>query len=246
VDGPADAPVLLLLGPLGGTGELWDAQLPALAERFRVVRADHRGHGRSPVPPGPYRIADLGADVLALLDRLGAERAHLAGLSLGGMVGLWLAQRAPARIDRLALLCTSAQLGPPQLWADRAAIVRAEGTGAVADLAIGRWFTPGYVARQPDRVAAARAIIAGTPPEGYAGAAEAIEVMDLRADLGAIRAPTLVVAGADDPSTTPEHLRLIADGIAGSRYVQLDDCAHMAIVEQAGPVTDLLVAHFTG
>jgi 3-oxoadipate enol-lactonase len=244
VDGPAGAPVLVLVGPLGGTGELWEAQLPALAERFRVVRPDHRGHGRSPVPPGPYRLDDLGADMLALIDRLGAERVHLAGVSLGGMVGLWLAQHAPDRIDRLALLCTSARLGPPQMWADRAATVRAQGTGAIVDLAIDRWFTPAYVAGQPDRVARVRAIIAATPPEGYAGCCAAIETMDLRGDLGAVRAPTLVVAGTDDPSTPPEHLRLIADGIAGSRYVQLDDCAHMAMLEQPAPVTDLLLAHF--
>jgi 3-oxoadipate enol-lactonase len=246
VDGPAGAPTLLLLGPLGGTGELWAAQVPALAGRFRVVRADHRGHGRSPVPPGPYRLDELAGDVLALLDRLGAQRCHLAGLSLGGMVGLWLAQHAPERLDRLALLCTSARLGPPQMWADRAAIVLAEGTDAVAETAIGRWFTPGYAAAEPERVAAIRAMIAATPPVGYAGCCAAIETMDLRPALGVVRAPTLVVAGTDDPSTTPEHLRLIADGIPGSRYVQLDDCAHVAIVEQAGPVTELLLEHFAG
>jgi 3-oxoadipate enol-lactonase len=244
VAGPAGAPTLLLLGPLGGTGELWAAQAPRLAEQFRVVRVDHRGHGRSPVPPGPYRLDDLGGDVLALLDRLGADRAHLAGLSLGGMVGLWLAQRAPERLDRLALLCTSAQLGPPQMWADRAATVLAEGTDAVADQAIGRWFRPAYTAARPEQVASIRATIAATPPVGYAGCCAAIEQMDLRAGLGAVRAPTLVVAGADDPSTTPEHLQLIAAGIPGSRYVELADCAHAAIVEQAGPTTDLLLAHF--
>lgn len=245
-DGPAGAPTVLLLGPLGGTGELWAEQVPALAERFRVLRADHRGHGQSPVPPGRYRLDDLGADVLALLDRLGVGRTHLAGLSLGGMVGIWLAQNAPDRLHRLALLCTSAQLGPPQLWADRAATVLAEGTGAVADTAVGRWFTPGYAAAHPDRVAPARAMIAATPPVGYAGCCAAIEAMDLRAGLGTVSAPTLVVATAEDPSTTPEHLRLIAEGIPGSRYVELAGCAHMPIVERPEPVTDLLLEHFTG
>jgi 3-oxoadipate enol-lactonase len=244
VDGPADAPVLLLAGPIGGTGELWELQLPALAQRFRVIRPDHRGHGRSPVPPGPYRLDDLAADTLALLDRLGAERVHFAGLSLGGMVGMWLAQNAPERIDRLALLCTSALLGPPQMWAERAATALSEGLGPLADATIGRWFTPGYPAREPERAARVRAIVAATPPVGYAGCCAAIEKMDLRAGLGAIRAPTLVIAGTDDPSTTPEHLRLIADGIPGSRYVQLDDCAHLPTVEQPIPVTDLLLDHF--
>jgi 3-oxoadipate enol-lactonase len=245
VDGPAGAPVVLLLTPIGGAAQLWEPQLPALSERFRVVRADHRGHGRSPVPSGPYQLADLGADTLALIDRLGVEKVHLAGESLGGMVGIWLAQHAPERLDRLALLCTSAQLGPPQMWAERAEIVLAQGTEAVADGAIGRWFTESFRAREPELVARIRAMIAATPPVGYAGCCAAIQTMDQRAGLAAIRTPTLVIGGADDPSTTPEHLRLIADGIAGSRYVQLDDCAHIANVQQAGTVNDLLLAHFT-
>jgi 3-oxoadipate enol-lactonase len=245
VDGPAGAPVVLLLHPIGGAGALWEPQLATLTQRFRVVRADHRGHGRSPVPPGRYDLADLGADTLALIDKLGAERVHVAGVSLGGMVGMWLARHAPDRVDRLALLCTSALLGPPQMWIDRATIVLADGTGAVADTAIGRWFTESFRAREPELTARIRAMIAATPPAGYAGCCAAIETMDLRADLPKIGAPTLIIGGTDDPSTPPEHQRLIADGIPGSRFVQLDDCAHIANVQQAGQVNDLLLAHFT-
>lgn len=245
MDGPDGAPVVLMLSPIGGTAQLWEPQLPALAERFRVVRVDHRGHGRSPVPPGPYQLADLGADTLALIDRLGTEKVHVAGESLGGMVGIWLARHAPERLDRLALLCTSARLGPPEMWAERAEIVLAKGTEAVADGAIGRWFTESFRAREPELMARIRAMIAATPPVGYAGCCAAIQTMDQRAGLAAIRTPTLVIGGTDDPSTTPEHLRLIADGIPGSRYVQLDDCAHIANVQQPGKVNDLLLDHFT-
>ena len=126
---------------------MWDPQVPRLAERLRVVRYDHRGHGNSPVPPGPYSLDDLGADALALLDRLGLERVHWCGLSLGGMVGMWMAINAPERIDRLVLCCTSARLGPPAMWADRARTVRAEGVEAIADAGIGRWLTVGFIER---------------------------------------------------------------------------------------------------
>src|SRR6188472_3087695 len=132
IDGRHDAPVLLLGGSLGSTVEMWLPQVPRLSQRLRVVRFDHRGHGGSPVPPGPYTVAELGGDVLELLDHLGVRRAHYAGLSLGGMVGIWLAAYAPERVDRLALLSTAAYLPPAQGWLDRAAAVRAGGMAAVA------------------------------------------------------------------------------------------------------------------
>lgn len=246
LDGPAGAPVLLLAGSLGSTLEMWEPQVEALAGEFRVVRYDHRGHGKSPVPAGPYSIADLGADVLRLLDRLDVPSAQLAGVSLGGMTAMWLAAHAPERVDRLALLCTSAQLGPPQGWAERAATVRAEGTGAVAAAVVSRWFTPGYAARHPGEVARLTAMVAGTPAEGYASCCGAIEHMDLRADLARITAPTLVVAGADDPATPPEHAERIAAAISGARLSVLPGAAHLASWERADAVTGLLREHLGG
>jgi len=243
VTGPDDAPLLVLSNSLGSTPAMWDAQLPALAERRRVVRYDHRGHGGSPVPPGPYSLADLGADALALLDRLGAERVHWCGLSLGGMVGMWMAINAPERIDRLVLCCTSAKLGPPWMWVERAAIVRAEGVEAIADAGIGRWLTPGFIAREPEAAAAVRAMLAATPAEGYAGCCAAIEHMDLMDQLGAIRAPTLVIAAAQDPATPPEHGERIAAGIPGARFALVDDAAHLATVEQPAAMTELIAGH---
>jgi 3-oxoadipate enol-lactonase len=240
--GPDDGPVLVLSNSLGSTGVMWDPQVPRLADRLRVVRYDHRGHGGSPVPPGPYSLDDLGADALALLDRLDLERVDWCGLSLGGMVGMWLAINAPERIDRLVLCCTSARLGPPEMWADRAATVRAEGVEAIADAGIGRWLTEGFIEREPEKTAAVRAMLAATPDEGYAGCCAAIEHMDLIPELGAVRAPTLVIAGRQDPATPPEHGERIAAGIPGAR-LELVDAAHLATIEQPDAMTELIAGH---
>jgi 3-oxoadipate enol-lactonase len=246
VIGPDDGPVVVLSNSLGSTPAMWDGQVPALAERLRVVRYDHRGHGGSPVPPGPYALADLGADVLALLDRLDLQRVHWCGLSLGGMVGMWLAIHAPERIDRLVLCCTSARLGPPEMWADRAATVRAHGVEAIADAGIERWLTPAFIAGQPDATAEVRAMLAATPAEGYAGCCEAIERMDLLAQLGAIRAPTLVIAAADDPATPPEHGAQIAERVPDARLAIVDDARHLATVERPQAMTELIADHLLG
>jgi 3-oxoadipate enol-lactonase len=240
-----DAPVVVLSNSLGSTLAMWDAVAPSLAEHFRVVRYDTRGHGESPVPPGPYSVDDLVDDLLALLDRLGVGRAHLVGLSLGGMTALRLAARNPERVDRLVVLCTSALLGPAQAWLDRAATVRAAGTGAVAESVVGRWYTEGYAATHPDQVAAARAMVASVPAEGYAACCEAIASMDLTADLSGITAPTLAVAGADDPATPPEHLERIAAGVKDGSLLVVPQAAHLACQEQPEAVTRALLDHLS-
>ena len=246
VDGPDGAPVLVLGGGLGTSVAMWRPQLAALAERFRVIRYDHRGHGGSPSRPGRYAIDNLGRDVLALLDALGVRRAHVGGLSLGGMVAMWLAATAPERVDRLALLCTSARLGPPSLWAQRAEAVRSGGMPAVADAVVARWFTPRFVTAHPDVVEDARRQLIATTPQGYAGCCAAIETMDLVPALAAIRAPTLVIAGADDQATPPEHAERIAAGIGAARTSVLPDAAHLASVEQPAAVTRLLLDFLPG
>ena len=246
VDGPAGGPAVLLGGSLGTSVEMWRPQLAALTERFRVIRYDHRGHGGSAVPPGPYRIDDLGRDVVALLDRLELPRVHVGGLSLGGMVGMWLAANAPERVDRLMLLCTSALLGPPELWSNRAAAVRAGGMPAIADPVLARWFTPGFVSRQPDVVDWARGLLTATSPVGYAGCCAAIQHMDLEPALASITAPTLVIAGADDPATPPAMAERIAAAIPGARLEIVPDAAHLANVEQPAIVNRLLLDFLTG
>lgn len=245
VTGPDNAPVIVLSNSLGSTMAMWDANLAALEEHFRVVRYDTRGHGGSPVPDGPYDIDDLVDDVVALLDDLGVERAHFVGLSLGGMTGMRLAAREPGRVDRLVVLCTGAHLEPSSAWHDRAATVRAQGTGAVAEAVVTRWFTPGLLSADADLKAASEAMVAGTPAEGYAASCEVIATMDLRGDLASITAPTLAIAGADDPATPPPHLAEIAESVQDGRLLVVSDAAHLASAQQPGTVTPAIVEHLT-
>jgi 3-oxoadipate enol-lactonase len=244
IDGRPDGPALVLGGSLGATLAMWEPQLPSLADSVRLIRFDHRGHGASPVPDGPYEIADLGRDVLALLDRLGLERATYCGLSLGGMVGQWLAINAPERIERVILISTAAHLPPAQAWHDRADAVRSAGTPeVVADAVIARWFTSAFAAADPELVARHRAMITATPAEGYAGCSEAIAELDLRAGLAGIAAPTLVISAAQDPSIPPQHGRAIAAAVPGSRFELLDPGAHLVSVERAPEATALIADH---
>jgi len=229
-DGPAGAEVLVLSNSLGTALEMWDPQMPAFAERYRVLRYDMRGHGRSAVPPGPYSIADLGKDVLALLDTNGIHRVRFCGLSMGGMTGMWLGCNAPERLERLVLCNTSAQLGIPDHWNQRIAIVENEGMKGVAEGVIGRWFTPEFREREPQVVEKVRRMLLETPPAGYAACCAAIRDQDQRETICAISTPTLVVAGARDPATPPADSRIIASKIPGARIVELD-AAHLSNIE---------------
>ncbi|QSR30752.1 3-oxoadipate enol-lactonase [Nocardioides sp. S5] len=246
VTGPEDAPVVVLSNSLGSTTSMWDAQADELADQFRVVRYDTRGHGASPVPPGPYDIDDLVDDVVALLDTLGVERAHFVGLSLGGMTGMRLAARHPECVDRLVVLCTGARLDPSSAWHDRAASVRANGTGFVAEAVVARWFTAPYLEANPDTRAAHEAVVAATPAEGYASCCEVIATMDLRSDLRDIAAPTLAIAGADDPATPPAHLEAIAEGVKDGRLLVVAGAAHLANAEQPQTITSAIIEHLEG
>lgn len=242
ITGPAGAPTVVLSNSLGTDMGMWDAQMPALAD-YRVLRYDQRGHGNSPATQGPYDLTQLGGDVLRLLDEYGIERAHFAGVSLGGMIGMWLGEHQPDRIDRLALLCTSADLGTPSDWRDRATTVREKGTDAVAESSFSRWFTPNFAARS-DVSAKYLPVIREAADEGYAGCCEAIASMDLLDGLGQISAPTLVIAGRDDPATPPAHAEQIGAGIPNSVVRTVDNAAHLANIEQADEVNRLLSAHF--
>lgn len=243
LDGPSGAPVLVLTGSLGTNLSMWDPQARALAHRFRVLRVDIRGHGRSPVPPGPYTLAELGGDLVALLDRLQIERANLCGLSIGAMISLWVAAHAPGRVDRLIACCTSARFAPEAAAAyrERAARVRAEGLEPIADGVLARWFTPAFAAHQPQTVAALRAGLVATPPEGYAGCCEALADLDLHPALPAVQAPTLVLAGEEDQATPPEHGRAIAEAIPGAELKLVPGAAHLASVERAELVCALIL-----
>ena len=241
--GDPTAPPVLLLGSLGSDLHMWDPQIHALSAHHRVIAVDHRGHGNSPAPEGPYTMADLGGDVIALLDALGLDAVHFVGLSLGGAVGQWLAAYHPQRVRTLTLLCTAAQFAPARPWLDRAATVRADGVASIAESVVDRWFTPELAQRDPELVARHVRMVSGTTDEGYAACCEALSQWDVRADLARIVAPTLAIAAEQDGPTPPSALRAIADGIAGAELRVLSPGAHLANVEQAGAVTRLIEAH---
>jgi len=233
LDGPTDAPVLVLAHSLGATHAMWEPQVDALARRFRVLRFDARGHGGSPAPPGPYTLDELGGDALELVNALGVERVRWCGLSLGAMLGMWVASEAPGRVEQLVLACTSAQIGPASMWTERARDARTLGMAALADAALERWLTPAFRSERPDVAGWVRAMFAGLDPEGYASCCEAVRDMELLQRLGRIRARTLVIAAGDDPAAPPaEHSEVIARAIPGARLTVLEGARHLANVER--------------
>jgi 3-oxoadipate enol-lactonase len=242
LEGPEDAPVLVLSNSLGSTLGMWDDQASVLRERFRLLRYDQRGHGDSPVPPGPYEIEDLGLDLLALLDRLEIEHASFCGLSIGGLVGMWFASEAPVRVERLVLCCTAARFDP-DFYDARAHKVRAEGVASISDAVLERWFTPEFRAARPETVERAESMLRATPTEGYAGCCEVLRDTDLRSRLGEIQAPTLVIAGAEDPAATVDQAQEIHDSIQGARLVVIENAAHLANIEQPEAVTREILNH---
>jgi 3-oxoadipate enol-lactonase len=242
LNGPPGAPVVVLSNSLGTSMEMWAAQVPALSTRLQVLRYDQRGHGGSPAPAGPYDFATLGRDLIDLLDHYGIDRASICGVSMGGMTAMWVAAHEAERVDRIALCFTSAYLPPAEMWEERAATARAYGMESLIEPAIGRWFTPEFAASgSPQVLARTRANLAAVKPEGYASCCEAIAGMDLREDIGDIRAPTLVVSASEDPATPPDHGRLIADTIPGARFELVEGARHLACLERPEDVTPLIL-----
>ena len=232
IDGKAGAAPLILSNSLGTDLSMWDPQIPALTQSFRVIRYDARGHGRSAVTPGPYTIEQLGRDVLGLLDCIGIERAHFCGLSMGGMTGMWLAIHAGYRIDRLVLANTAARIPPLEMWNARIEKVNGGGMGVIAQAVLERWFTAGFLGAHPAQVAITRAMLEHTPAAGYVAACAAVRDMDQRNAIASIARPTLVIAGAFDAATPPADGRFIAEQIAGARYVELP-AGHLSNLEAA-------------
>jgi 3-oxoadipate enol-lactonase/4-carboxymuconolactone decarboxylase len=240
--GPEDAPVVVFSNSVGATLEMWDAQMRAFADRFRVLRYDTRGHGRSQVINRPAAIDDLADDLAGLLDALGIGKAHLVGLSLGGMTGQALAVRRPEKLESLVLMATSAHLPPPEMWNQRVATVRAQGMEVIADPVMTRWFTPAFIARAPHAVAQTRKHFVGHDPNGYAVCCEAIRDMDLRPAIGAIRTPTLIIAGADDPATPVAMMEDIRGRIPESELIIVPKAAHLLNIERPEVVNSHLEA----
>jgi 3-oxoadipate enol-lactonase len=242
VEGPENAPVLMLSNSLGTDLHMWDAQVPAFTQHFRLLRYDRRGHGRSGAPPGPYSIAMLGRDVLAVLDGLGIRKTNWCGLSMGGMVGMWLGTNAPERIDRLVLSNTTARFASKDSWNDRIKIAREKGMEALVDLTMERWFTKEFRERADDKVKPVRDTLRKTPPQGYIGCCEAIRDMDQGETIAAITAPTLIIAGRHDPATNVEAAEFIGSRIKGSKVTVLE-AAHISNIEQPEAYTKAVLGH---
>lgn len=240
-----DAPVLMLSNSLGTDMQMWDPQIEMLSKRFRVLRYDTRGHGRSDAPGGAYSLDRLGRDAIGLLDHLEIERAHFCGLSLGGMTAQWLSYRASERIDRLVIANSSAFMGPPSNWQSRIESVLADGMAPLASASTARWFTTAFAQEHPEAVEPIIRMLKATDPRGYAGCCAAIRDMDLRPVAHLNRVPTLVIAGAQDEATPVSASRFIAERAAHARLVEVDG-AHLSNVEAASAFGEKLIEFLAG
>ena len=248
LEGPAQAPVLVLSNSLGTNLHMWDKQMPIFSQHWRVLRMDTRGHGRSLVTDGPYSIEQLGRDVLALLDALDIPRAHFCGLSMGGLIGQWLGINAGERLDKLVVCNTAAKIADPTVWNPRIETVLRDGQAAMValrDASIARWFTADYAEAHPDQAKLITDMLAATSPKGYAANCAAVRDADLREQLAAIKVPTLVIAGSEDAVTPPAGGRFIQQQVAGAEYAEFR-AAHLSNVQAADAfsarVVDFLLA----
>lgn len=241
IDGGDGLPWLVLSNGLGTDLSMWDPQIPALARAFRILRYDTRGHGSSLATSRSLSIDDLGRDVLALLDHAGVRRAHFCGLSMGGMIGMWLGMHAPDRLNSLVLANTAARIGPPTMWNERIGIVNATGMKAISDAAVARWFTADFLAREPGITGALKASMERTAVEGYVSCCAAVRDTDLREAISRIELPVLVINGAHDIATPPADGRFVAQRIAGARSLTLE-AAHLSNIELPHEFSEALLS----
>jgi 3-oxoadipate enol-lactonase len=244
VEGPENAPVLILSNSLGTTLHMWDGQVAPFIKHFRLVRFDRRGHGKSGLPKGPYSMEMLGRDVLAIMDGLGIGQANWCGLSMGGMEGMWLGANAPERFERLVLSNTSSYFADKKGWNDRLALVRDKGVPAFAAPNMERWFTKGFRERDPQAIAGMQAMFAATPLDGYIACGEAVRDMDHRDLLPRVKPPTLVIIGRHDPATVPEAGEYICKNIPGAEHFMID-AAHISNIEQPQQFNDAVLGFLT-
>jgi len=240
VQGDTDAPVLMLSNSLGTTHRMWDDQVKPFTQHFRLVRYDRRGHGQSGCPKGPYTMEQLGRDVLAIIDALDVEKVHWCGLSMGGMVGMWLGANAPERINKLILSNTAAYYADKTPWNDRIRTVREKGLASIVNANMERWFTKDFRARSPQALQRMADMFLTTPLEGYIGCCESVRDMDHREILKEIAAPTLVIAGRHDPATTVENAEFIRSRIPRANMT-LVDAAHISNVEQPHDYAEIVL-----
>jgi 3-oxoadipate enol-lactonase len=246
VEGPAEAPPLLLIHSLGTTLEMWAPQATALAGKFRVISYDLRGHGLSEATDGPYTLDLLAGDALGLLDHLGLARAHVAGVSLGGMIAQTLGIASGDRVRSLVLGDTASVIGPRSNWDSRAAAIRADGMGSLVDAILSRWFTAGFIAAEPQIARGFGAMLLRMPAEAYISAACAVRDGDTTAELGRIGCPTLVLVGDEDVSTPPSAAEALKAGIPSAKLVVIENAAHIPTVERPDAVTSALLSFYAG
>lgn len=230
LDGSVQNPVLVLSHSISANLTMWDAVLPALADRFRILRYDTRGHGRSSVPSGPYAIADLAGDVIGLLDALDIQRCFFCGLSLGGMTGIWLGIHASGRMAKLILANTGARIGTRELWNDRIQIATESGLSSMTKMILDRWFTRAFQQASPATIERVSEMIAGTSSQGYINCGAAIRDADFTADLPRIRTPGLIISSTHDPATPPADGRILAERMQQAKYIELDT-SHLSAIE---------------
>lgn len=245
-DGPEDAPTVLLLPPLGTRWSVWEPQMPELTRRYRVLRVNHRGHGESPAPSGGYTVAELGGDVLSLLDEHGVGRLSIIGSDLGGALATWVATAAPGRVRSLFHLTGTARTPRAHWW--RAVGERAVNAGMaeIASEVTRSWFTPAFAQRCPDVVSRMVGEFRELDPAGYAGCCAAFAELDQRRLLARVGAPTMVVSAAHDPFLPPGHGRRLADGIAGARFEVVSGAAHLVGIERRDRVNELVRQYVAG
>jgi len=244
VEGRDGGPTVMLSNSLGTTLQMWEPQMRALTQLFRVIRYDRRGHGKSSAPPGPYSIERFGRDVIAILDDLNIDKVHWCGLSMGGMVGQWLGANAPERLGKIVLANTTCHYPDPTNWQNRIKAVREGGIAAVADTIIAGWLTADFREREPQIAERLKAMLSATPVEGYLASCEALSTLDLRDQLPNIKNPTLVIAGRHDMSTPIAAGELIRSNIPGASLTILD-AAHLSNIEQPHAFTDAVVGFLT-
>jgi len=243
-DGPADAPVVMLSNSLATNYSMWDKQIPALTQKYRVLRYDQRGHGGTQATEPPYSFDGLRQDAVALIGALGLDKVHFCGLSMGGMIGQQLGAKNPEVLHSLTLCDTASQLGVPGMWEERINMAREGGMPSLVDPTLQRWFTEGFRANNAAELEPVAEMIMTTPVDGFVGCGMAIDAMDHGDLLPKITTPTLVLVGADDPATTVEHSKVIHDAVSGSEMVVLDDAAHLSNIEQSDAFNTAVLAHF--
>ncbi len=243
VTGPEKGPALVFSHALGGDLSMWDRQIAVFAGKYRILRYDLRGHGRSPQSTTNFTVEDLARDVLTLLDDAGIERAHFCGLSLGGMIGQWLGLHAPERLLGLVLVDTAPRMGDPEQWDARIKQIEQGGMSAISGATMERWFTESFRNREPETVARIRSILEATSPAGYISCAKVVREAAFtglqKEELNRIKVPALVITGKFDSAAKPEDCREMARHIPNSRYIELD-AAHISPVEASAEFSDAL------